>query len=445
MANIIAKDLNGKLIYAEHALKGEPYYCKVCNREMRLRDGGEKIPHFYHVSNLGKKNDPLSCTSDKWHYEMSDWHYGWQTNFPIECAEISLIVGSMRHRADIIINKTVVEFQHSNMKIEEFRERNEFYTSLGYEVVWVFDLQEKWDNEYLIQTEDCKPNEYHFSRRPKLFKDFEFRNEKCLIFVEFEGLVRRVYSSYRQFAKFYTDYTMEFTRAQFVNYINTRTVFEIAMEPIVVEFEPIQPVAHNVNNAFLRTVHELWNTDYKSMVVHNTVTGQDMFIESGYNNGMRRYPDGGILGCYTTKDKYGFHYSSNYHVKDADKRIWTLVTYKKKPPVNSTEVEIAKEHIEEELQVHYLDLPSRIKFCGDYDMLNFRYGEFKKSSFIAKCAEFEFPLLFKSVGGNSHNTFAVSIEKSCYIDYSLNFITYKLNNCQWQILTDDDTGEIVFF
>ena len=47
-----------------------------------------------------------------------------------------------KHRADVFINDTVLEFQHSELSYDEFYERNEFYNSLGYDVEWIFDVQE---------------------------------------------------------------------------------------------------------------------------------------------------------------------------------------------------------------------------------------------------------------------------------------------------------------
>jgi competence CoiA-like predicted nuclease len=43
----------------------------------------------------------------------------------------------------------VVEFQHSSMTLDEFTQRNDFYTSLGYRVVWVFDTCKAFDNKKL--------------------------------------------------------------------------------------------------------------------------------------------------------------------------------------------------------------------------------------------------------------------------------------------------------
>ena len=50
--------------------------------------------------------------------------------------------GSKIHRADILIDKTVIEFQHSPISAAEFEDRNEFFRSCGFRIAWVFDVSE---------------------------------------------------------------------------------------------------------------------------------------------------------------------------------------------------------------------------------------------------------------------------------------------------------------
>ncbi len=53
----------------------------------------------------------------------------------------------IKYRADICIDKTIIEFQHSPITSEEFAKRNDFYLSCGYQVVWVFDATGKIKNQ----------------------------------------------------------------------------------------------------------------------------------------------------------------------------------------------------------------------------------------------------------------------------------------------------------
>lgn len=74
---------------------------------------------------------------------MSDWHKTMQEQFPIECREVVMKHNGEIHRADIFKDGVVVEFQHSPITPQEFRERNTFYNTLGYKVAWVFDVSDK--------------------------------------------------------------------------------------------------------------------------------------------------------------------------------------------------------------------------------------------------------------------------------------------------------------
>lgn len=77
---------------------------------------------------------------------MSEWHKQWQAVFPIRNREVSLPFEKPCHRADILAYGYVIEFQHSPLSMREFHERNEFYTSIGKKVIWVFDVHDKYEN-----------------------------------------------------------------------------------------------------------------------------------------------------------------------------------------------------------------------------------------------------------------------------------------------------------
>jgi hypothetical protein len=44
---------------------------------------------------------------------MSDWHYDWQNSFPKANQEVLLSMGEIKHRADVLIGRTVTELQTS--------------------------------------------------------------------------------------------------------------------------------------------------------------------------------------------------------------------------------------------------------------------------------------------------------------------------------------------
>ena len=128
----VALDEFGNRIYAtETTSKGIKYFCPICKGEVRLRVGSLNTPHFAHISRLDCADDFIS--------DMSEWHREWQMLFPERNREVVITYENEIHRADVLCYGTVIEFQHSPISEDEFWRRNDFYTSAGYKVVWIFE------------------------------------------------------------------------------------------------------------------------------------------------------------------------------------------------------------------------------------------------------------------------------------------------------------------
>ena len=134
---------DNKRISIENALPGEKYLCPVCNNPVVVKaaKSDNVRTHFAHKRN--------TLCLDEWKHDMSDWHFEWQSKFPIESREVFVEKDGVVHRADILLNDTVIEFQHSPISGEEFEARNSFYNSCGYRVVWLFDATDK------MKIDDC--------------------------------------------------------------------------------------------------------------------------------------------------------------------------------------------------------------------------------------------------------------------------------------------------
>ena len=133
---LFAENLEGVLVEASQAAKEEKYICRGCGEAVRLRAVGSKSKsvHFAH----------LPGSQCEWqHADMSEWHRDWQMRFPEECREVGLEKNGVKHRADVLVNNTVIEFQHSPIPLNEFHARNEFYLGCGYRLIWVFDMPDK--------------------------------------------------------------------------------------------------------------------------------------------------------------------------------------------------------------------------------------------------------------------------------------------------------------
>lgn len=132
----IALDTEGKRVDASKADRNQKYMCPVCGEPVIPK----AIESKYVCSHFAHKTDS-HC--DEWKSDMSEWHYNWQEKFSVECREIVLEKDGIKHRADILINDVVIEFQHSPISVEEFNARNQFYLECGKSLIWIFDLTGK--------------------------------------------------------------------------------------------------------------------------------------------------------------------------------------------------------------------------------------------------------------------------------------------------------------
>ncbi len=149
----IALDENNQRISIENAVKGGKYFCPACGEPLivRAKDSVAVKTHFAH-----KKG--TDC--DDFTHDMSEWHLNWQKQFPEECREVVVENGEEKHRADVLIKNTVIEFQHSPITAEEIARRNKFYLSCGYGMIWVFDAENQIKNQYDDTLDPVKCREF---------------------------------------------------------------------------------------------------------------------------------------------------------------------------------------------------------------------------------------------------------------------------------------------
>ena len=166
----IALDKTGKRISISDAIKGQEYFCPECEESVFVKRGKVKVEHFAHKPGT-------HC--DSWG-DMTEWHLAWQEKFPEECREVVLTKDGVKHKADILINNTVIEFQHSPISHEEFIARNNFYTADGRQLVWVFDMTDR------IKDENQSWNGVPFKRKQGQFFQFDNLNDKVHIFFDIE-------------------------------------------------------------------------------------------------------------------------------------------------------------------------------------------------------------------------------------------------------------------
>ena len=161
----IALDENGCRISIENATNDYQYFCPICGELLIIRatDSLAVRRHFAHKRG--------TVCLDDWNHDMSEWHLAWQQQFPEQNTEVVIEKDGIKHRADVCINNTVIEFQHSPITAQEIAERNIFYLGCGYKMVWVFDATDKIKNYFddSIDPMKCQEDDLCWKRAKQQF------------------------------------------------------------------------------------------------------------------------------------------------------------------------------------------------------------------------------------------------------------------------------------
>ena len=171
---LFASDYNDQRVHIDDTRSNQEYYCPYCGAPLITKKGDIRKHHFAH------KKDCI-C-SDTWAkhgsggYDLSPWHTEWQSRFPKENQEVKLVLGDTRHRADVLIDRTVVEFQHSIMPAADFDDRNNFYSNLGYKVVWLFDLSELFEKGELSYKAEQNGLSFQWKNPKRAFNSYDIQN-----------------------------------------------------------------------------------------------------------------------------------------------------------------------------------------------------------------------------------------------------------------------------
>jgi len=169
--------IDGQRREAQPGLSGE---CPVCEATTIAKCGEKNIWHWAHK---GKRK----C--DHWWENETEWHRNWKNQFPVECQEfVQIADDGEKHIADVKTDQGwVIEFQHSYIKPEERRSREEFYGNM----VWVVDgLRRKNDLKQFIEAVKYG---IHISKEPMIEKVHpldcrlveEWSNSRVPVFFDF--------------------------------------------------------------------------------------------------------------------------------------------------------------------------------------------------------------------------------------------------------------------
>lgn len=175
---------NNELISADVAVKGENYICPYCKENLILRQGSSVAWHFAHRPDSNCKETG----------EMCDWHLRMQSYFSPQYREIYIEKDGVVHRADVLKDGFVIEFQHSPISYEDFNTRNKFYVTLGYRVIWVFDTSDWFDIGKLTALHvEYEDNLYRYKYPMKTLWGCPLNQNISICFCDSEDRIANIY------------------------------------------------------------------------------------------------------------------------------------------------------------------------------------------------------------------------------------------------------------
>ena len=214
-----ANDYHDERVHINETQSNQTYYCPFCGARLIVKKGDIRQHHFAHSANH-------HC-SDSWEsnhsYDMSPWHNEWQSLFPQVNQEIKLSLGETKHRADVMIGRTVIEFQHSIMSVQAFNDRNCFYFNLGYKVVWLFDLSGVFSMGGLTYREENGRLFFNWNNPNRAFNSYDVKSGCIDLFFQLNDnesetrIVRVLDVSEKGFEYFITDRFI--SKEDFLHYV----------------------------------------------------------------------------------------------------------------------------------------------------------------------------------------------------------------------------------
>ena len=219
---LFAHNYNDQRVHIDETHSNQEYYCPYCGSPLITKKGGVRQHHFAHKS--------LHHCSDSWvgnhsySYDISTWHNDWQSLFPKENQEVKLALGDTKHRADVMIDKTVIEFQHSIMSSSAFDDRNNFYFNFGNKVVWLFDLSDLLNEGKLTYQRIEEGLEFYWTNPKRAFNNYDIQSGCIDLFLQLGNdescIVRVIDVSPDGFERFVT--TAFMSKTDFLEYVGLK-------------------------------------------------------------------------------------------------------------------------------------------------------------------------------------------------------------------------------
>ena len=222
---LFASDYNDNRIHIDDTHSNQEYYCPFCGAPLITKKGGLRQHHFAHKQNHRCSDTWAHKGSSSGGYDLSLWHNDWQSLFPQENQEVKLVLGDTKHRADVLVDRTVIEFQHSIMPAAAFDDRNNFYFNLGYKVIWLFDLSSLYTEGQISYEERDGGLTFRWKNPKKAFNCYDIQSGCIDLFFQLNDnanacIVRVTDVSQFGFEQFRA--TKLISKDDFLNYVGLR-------------------------------------------------------------------------------------------------------------------------------------------------------------------------------------------------------------------------------
>lgn len=268
--------------------------------------------------------DRYKIVADMRHYQETKWHSSWKESMSDFCSIEKCIKHPTINKwkfADAFYEKTktCIEFQHSYIDWD-FEERNEFYSELSINIIWLYDLPNanirEDENGNVEILEDNARGFFRISEKPENL-------EKYNVYIQVRsGMIYRVKKLSRREIPGKQKSTIRYfvpdeiyTKEEFINAIRRNTIG-------ISQHDKESP----------KTIHELWNKSYSFMVIKNVESGHLIIINRNQHDEMfRDFSTDCIAYTYANDNKY-YKNRKQYKLKHKDekKAIWILIHAKLK-------------------------------------------------------------------------------------------------------------------
>ncbi len=303
-------------------------------------NGGPYFRLYYSYEEYKKlfpdRADRYAIVANMRNYRESEWHRRWKENVSEFCSIEKCIKNPTTNRwkyADAFYDKTntCIEFQHSYINWD-FEERNEFYSKLSINTIWLYDLpnaniREAEDGAIEI-LEDNARGFFRISENPDNLKKYR-------VYIQVKsGTIYRVCELLRHVSPTKQKSTIRYFKPVEV-YTEEEFICAIKDKKIDMIDNPI-PTNKIPDRELPQPIPQLWNKKYKWMIVKNVENGDLIRINRNHKDEMfRDFSTGKIIYIYED-DKFGYHLSElekkEYYLNTnkENRAIWILVSAKNK-------------------------------------------------------------------------------------------------------------------